>query len=95
MAKLQAAEDTMVDAVRISLAALKPPPEHTALALMARKYAKLIDEADDMAIAMSTYGPKLFACLDVLAGKTKPAAGGEPNVPKAPSALDTLRAARR
>lgn len=97
VANLQRAEDTMVSAVNETLAALKLTPMDSANALLARKYAKVIDEHDDLAAAMDRYGPKLFACLEVLgAGHSPKGKGVTPNVP-APrkSKLQELRENRR
>lgn len=95
MAKLQPAENTMAGAVAESIDALNPGPEHAATALLARKYAELIDQADDLAAAMDEYGDRLFACLAAL-GATPPATGGGAASVKAPrTGLAGLRQARR
>lgn len=95
MAKPQAVENTMTGAVAQTITALKLGPEHAATALLARKYAELIDAADDLAAAMDQYGTRLFACLEAL-NPTAPKAGGGKGVPAAgPSKLTRLREARR
>jgi hypothetical protein len=95
MAKLQLADDTMEAAVAQTLEALTLGPMDAANALLARKYAQVIDQGDDLAAAMDKYGPKLFACLEVLGAGHLPKAGGG-NVP-APgkSKIQKLREARR
>jgi hypothetical protein len=94
MAKLQAAEDTMAAAVAESIGALSPGPQHAATALLARKYAELIDQAEDLAAAMDEYGDRLFACLAAL-GATPPTTGGGANVQAPGSGLARLRQTRR
>lgn len=94
MAKLQAAEDTMVGAVATTLGELKPGPLHAATALLARRYALLIDEAADLAEAMDEYGPRLFACLESLGAATAPT-GGAAGVTPPRKGLAQLRESRR
>lgn len=95
MAKLQAAEDTMAGAVAQSVAALAPGPQHAATALLARKYAELIDQADDLAAAMDEYGDRLFACLAALGATPPDAKGGGAGVPTPGSGIARLRQTRR
>jgi hypothetical protein len=99
MAKLMNADESLVAAVRETLAALDLKPVDRAAAVLARKYAKLIDEADDLASAMDRYGPRLFACLESLGAtpaSRRPAKGGGGPVPVAgQTALERIRASRR
>lgn len=95
MAKLQAAEDTMAAAVAASIAALQPGPEHAATALLARKYAELIDQADNLAAAMDEYGDRLFACLAALGATPPQTGGGGKGVKTPPTGLAGLRQTRR
>lgn len=95
VAKFELVENTMVGAVAQSLGALTLGPMDAANALLARKYAEVIDQAEDIAAAMDKYGPKLFACLEVLGAGHLPKAGGG-NVPApSKSKLQLLREARR
>lgn len=84
----------MHGAVVQSIEALNPGPEHAATALLARRYAQVIDEAEDLAAAMDEYGDRLFACLAAL-GATPPATGGGGNVQAPGTSLARLRQARR
>lgn len=107
MAKLQPAEGTLSYAVNATLEQLKLGPMDTAAAQLARKYAKAIDDANDLAEAISYNGPKLLSCLESL-GAT-PAArarmirgargrmrgGGGDGGNEGKSRLDQLREARR
>lgn len=95
MAKLDLAENTMVGAVAQTLEALTLGPMDAANALLARKYAQVIDQADDLAAAMDRYGPKLFACLEVLGAGHLPKAGGGNVAAPSQSKLQKLREARR
>jgi hypothetical protein len=94
MAKLKAAEDTMAGAVSTTLDELKPGPLHAATALLARRYAQLIDDAEDLAEAMDEYGPRLFACLESLGAATAPT-GGAAGVTPPRKGLAELRSSRR
>ena len=94
MAKLRDADDTMVGAVTKTLAELNPGPLHAATALLARRYAQLIDEADSLAEAMDEYGPRLFACLESLGAATTPG-GGTAGVTPPRTGLASLRSAHR
>lgn len=84
----------MVGAVATTLAELDPGPLHAATALLARRYAAMIDEAEDLAEAMDEYGPRLFACLESLGAATVPGGGGA-GVPQSRKGLAELRQARR
>lgn len=95
MAKLQLADDTMESAVAQTLEALTLGPMDAANALLARKYAQVIDQADDLAAAMDRYGPKLFACLEVLGAGHLPKTGGGNVPPAGKTKLQQLREARR
>lgn len=100
MAKLINADESLVAAVRETITALDLKPVDRAAAVLARKYAKLIDEAEDLASAMDRYGPRLFACLESLGAtpaSRKPAKGGANPVPVAgqTTALERIRASRR
>lgn len=85
----------MVGAVAATLRELRPGPLHAATALLARRYAQVIDEADNLAEAMDEYGPRLFACLESLGAATTPAGGGKPGVSTPRTGLADLRSARR
>lgn len=95
MAKLRDADDTMTGAVAKTLDELQPGPLHAATAMLARRYAQLIDEAENLAEAMDEYGPRLFACLESLGAATAPAGGGKPGVSTSRQGLAGLRASRR
>lgn len=95
MAKPQAVEDTMVGAVVSSIEALKPGPQFAATSLLARKYAELIDSADDLAAAMDEYGDRLFACLAALGATPPEAKGGGAGVKPPGSGIARLRQTRR
>lgn len=95
MAKLQAAEDTMVGAVAQTIAALAPGPQHAATALLARKYAELIDLADELAPAMDEYGDRLFACLRALGATPPEPKGGGAGVKTPGTGINRLRQTRR
>lgn len=84
----------MVGAVTKTLAELNPGPLHAATALLARRYAQLIDEADELASAMDEYGPRLFACLESLGAATAPG-GGAAGVTPPRKGLADLRSASR
>lgn len=95
MAKLKPVGDTMIGAVTETIAALAPGPQHAATALLARKYAELIDQADDLAAAMDEYGDRLFACLAALGATPPETKGGGGNVPVPGTGLARQRQARR
>lgn len=95
MAKVALVEDTMIGAVTQTLSALTLGPMDAANALLARKYAQVIDQADDLAAAMDKYGPKLFACLEVLGAGHLPKSGGGNVATPRKSKLQELREARR
>lgn len=84
----------MVGAVTKTLAELNPGPLHAATALLARRYAQVIDEADSLAEAIDEYGPRLFACLESL-GAATPAGGGAKGVKAPGSGIARLRQAHR
>lgn len=86
--------DTMVAAVETTLTALNPGPLHAATALLARRYAAVIDGAEDLAAAMDEYGPRLFACLESLGAATAPK-GGASGVTPPRKGLAELRQASR
>lgn len=94
MAQPRAVEDTMTGAVAQTLDALKPGPELAATALLARRYAALIDQADDLAAAIDQYGQRLFACLEALKPAPKAGGAGNGSAPRE-SKLTRLREARR
>ena len=58
------AEDQLAPAVAETLAALDLGPEHAAAVQLARRYAKVIDEAKDPAWAMRWIGPLLLKLLE-------------------------------
>lgn len=95
MGKPRAVEDTMLGAVISSIEALAPGPQHAATALLARKYAELIDEADELAPAMDEYGGRLFACLAALGATPPEVKGGGAGVTTPGSGLNRLRQTRR
>ncbi len=95
MGNLQDAARLLKPAVADTIAALDLKPEDTAAAVLARRYAKAIDDGDGD--ALSWLGPKLLAVLEQLGAtpaaraklKGRPAPDGKPN------RLSQLRDARR
>lgn len=108
MAKLQLVEGTLSYAVNDTLEQLKLGPLDTAAAQLARKYAKAIDDAPDLAEAIDSTGPKLLSCLESLGatpaararmirgarGRMRGGGGGDGGN-EGKSRLDQLREARR
>ena len=90
-------EDQLAPAVSETLAALDLGPEHAGAVQLARRYAKVIDEARDPAWAARWIGPLLLAALTEL-GATPAAraqlAKGAKTAPQGPNRLDQLRASR-
>ena len=86
------AEDRLAPAVTETLAALDLGPEHAGAVQLARRYAKVIDEAKDPAWAMRWIGPELLKVLEQLQATpmSRPKAPPE----RGPNRLDQLRASR-
>ena len=97
MAELRDASELLWPAVARTLAHLNPGPEHDAAAVLAERYAKVIDEHRDPAWALRWIGPLLLDCLSELGATPAAVArltkGTKPAETK-PNGLAKLRAAR-
>ncbi len=89
---LRDADELLLPAVEETLAALKLSDSDTAAAQLARRYASIIDQAQNPAWAARWLSPLLLDCL-VQLGAT-PASRPKQSPRHAPSRLDQLRAAR-
>jgi hypothetical protein len=90
---LRDADELLAPAVEETLAALQLGEGDAAAAHLARRYAKVIDEARDPAYAMRWLGPLLLASLEALRA-TPMSRKAEKPAERGPSRLDQLRAAR-
>ena len=85
-------DEMLVPAVEESLTALRHGPEHAGAIQLARRYAKVIDQAKDPAYAARWLGPLLLDCLVQL--QATPSARPKQPPEPGPNRLDQLRAAR-
>ncbi len=91
-------DERLLPIVQETIAALNLGPEHGGAVQLARRYAKVMDEAKDPAWAARWLGPLLLAALSELgatpASRAALTKGVKPE-PQGPSRLDQLRAVRR
>ena len=87
------AAELLSPAVEETLSALQLTEQDAAAAQLARRYAKVIDQARDPAWAARWLGPELLRCLDALQATPASRKAAKPQ-PQGPSRLDQLRAAR-
>ncbi len=87
------ADELLLPAVEETLGALELTEADQAAAQIARRYAKVIDEARDPAYAYRWLGPLLLASLEALRATPMSRPAVKPG-PAGPSRLDQLRAAR-
>ena len=88
-----AEEDRLVPAVEETLAALKLGGEHAAAAQLARRYAEVIDQAENQAYALRWIGPLLLKILEALQATPASRAGVRKPGPERPNKVAQLRAA--
>ena len=91
------ADDLVLPAVETSIEALGLDATDTAVAQLARGYARVLDTARDPAWAARWYGPELLKALDALGATPLARARLKTSVgkpPPGPSHLDALREAR-
>jgi hypothetical protein len=91
-APLRSSDELLAPAVEAALQALELGEADAAAAQLARRYAKVLDEARDPAWSARWIGPLLLDCL-VQLGAT-PASRKPKPADRPPSQLDQLRAAR-
>jgi hypothetical protein len=87
------ADERLLPAVEETLAALELGEGDQAAAQLARRYAKVIDEARDQAWAMRWISPHLLETLTALQATPMSRPAPKP-APTGPSQLNKLRAAR-
>ena len=87
------ADELLAPAVTETLKSLDLGAEHAGAVQLARRYAKVIDEARDQSWAMRWVAPELLKVLEQLQAtpSTRPKAPPE----RGPNQLDRLRAVRR
>jgi hypothetical protein len=89
------ADELLAPAVEETLKALELGPGDAAAAQIARRYARVIDEARDQSWAYRWLGPLLLANLAELRATPMSRREAKPGPPHGPSALDRLRSVSR
>jgi hypothetical protein len=88
-----AEEDRLAPAVEESIAALKLGGQHAAAAQLARRYAEVIDQAENPAYALRWVGPLLLKSLEALQATPASRVGVRKPGPERPNQVQRLRAA--
>jgi hypothetical protein len=88
-----AEEDRLVPAVEESVAALGLGGEHAAAVQLARRYAEVIDQAENPVYALRWVGPLLLRVLTELQATPASRVGVRKPVPERPNQVQRLRAA--